>query len=128
MVDEILIAEDNDDVRRFLRTAFRDHYRVETVSDGHAAWEYVTERSDHPPDAVLLDVMMPGIDGFTLLERLRDRPAFADIPVLIVSGRSREEDVQRAIELGATDFVTKPFDPRKLRTRVARAVDPTALH
>ncbi|PSQ18321.1 response regulator [Halobacteriales archaeon QS_8_69_26] len=124
MTETVLVAEDDEAQRQLVRRAFRDGYRVETATDGRRTWEFLTQCEDLP-DAVVLDVMMPEIDGFTLLERLRARSAFADLPVLVVSARSREEDVRRAIDAGATDYVTKPFDPDELRDRVDRAIEST---
>src|SRR5258707_6961887 len=69
---------------------------------------------DTSPDAVLLDVMMPGLDGWQVAERLEDDPATRDIPFIFVTARSRYRDRLRGFELGAADYVTLPVDPREL--------------
>ncbi|PSQ58669.1 hypothetical protein BRD18_05250 [Halobacteriales archaeon SW_7_71_33] len=122
MTTKIIIIEDEGPVRQLIRSSLSDQYRVETAADGETAWELVDGLAGDSLDAVVLDIGLPDIDGFTLLERLRSDPVLADVPVVVVSGRSREEDVERAIEAGATDFVTKPFDPEELRDRMRRAV------
>lgn len=70
------------------------------------------------PDLVLLDIMMPQVGGLEVLEELRGRPGFEQIPILLVTARSRREDVVEGLEAGATDYVTKPFDLGELRARV----------
>ncbi len=72
------------------------------------------------PDAVVLDAMMPVVEGFEVLRRIREQPATANLPVIILSARKQERDIVGALELGASDFVVKPFIPEELIARLAR--------
>ena len=78
--------------------------------------------ASHHPGLVLLDLNMPGMDGFQTLKALKNDPRTIDIPVIVLSGNSKPEDKVRAFELGAMDFVTKPFDIHELRARIASAL------
>jgi DNA-binding response OmpR family regulator len=71
---------------------------------------------------VVLDVMMPRMDGFQVLERIREDDALAGVPVLMLTARSREEDVVEGFERGATDYVTKPFSPSEVVARIERLI------
>ena len=109
----VLVVEDDetvaDVVTRYLE---REGYTVETVRDGRAA----LDRSDAAlPDLVVLDIMLPGIDGLEVCRRLRSR---APIPVVMLTARGDEEDRVLGLELGADDYVAKPFSPRELTARV----------
>ena len=96
-------------VTRYLE---REGYSVRTVGDGLEALEVA---ANHPPDLVVLDVMLPGIDGLEVCRRLRER---APIPVIMLTARGEEEDRVMGLELGADDYVSKPFSPRELMARV----------
>ena len=109
----VLVVEDDetvaDVVTRYLE---REGYTVETVRDGRAA----LDRSDaRLPDLVVLDIMLPGIDGLEVCRRLRSR---APVPVVMLTARGNEEDRVLGLELGADDYVAKPFSPRELTARV----------
>jgi putative two-component system response regulator len=108
-----------DDVREnlvVLGQLLRPHYRVRVANSGQRALEAAA--SEPRPDLILLDVMMPGMDGYTVLARLRERPATADIPVIFVTAMDADEDEQRGLDLGAVDYVTKPIKPALLLARV----------
>jgi sigma-B regulation protein RsbU (phosphoserine phosphatase) len=120
---KILAAEDDDDVRRVVETKLGAEFEVETARDGREAWTHLTEHQDDPPDLVVLDVMMPDLDGFSVLERIRNHDSLEDVPVLMLTSRSREEDVLRALEAGADDFVAKPFSAAELMGRVERMLE-----
>ncbi len=112
----ILIVDDEAKMIRFVRMNLElEGYRVTEAGDGLEALERV--RQDLP-DLVLLDVMMPHMDGFETLERLRE---ISKVPVIMLTVRGDEEDRIRGLELGADDYVTKPFSPRELASRI-RAV------
>jgi len=112
----ILIVDDEAKMIRFVRMNLElEGYRVTEAGDGLEALDRV--RQDLP-DLVLLDVMMPHMDGFETLERLRE---ISDVPVIMLTVRGDEEDRIRGLELGADDYVTKPFSPRELASRI-RAV------
>lgn len=103
-MNRILLAEDNDDLRELITDFLSEHgFDVYAVVDGEDAWEAVqTTRYQ----LVLLDVMMPGMDGFTLCRKIRERES---VPVLFLTARVLEEDQLRGYELGADDYILKPF-------------------
>ncbi|MFD9887817.1 response regulator transcription factor [Amycolatopsis sp. NPDC059027] len=113
MCAHIVLAEDDEKqaelVRRYLE---REQHLVVVVPDGREALARV--RRD-PPDLLVLDVMLPGMDGLTVCRTLR---AESDIPVLMLTARSTEDDLLRGLDLGADDYMTKPFSPRELVARV----------
>ncbi|GHH30094.1 DNA-binding response regulator [Lentzea cavernae] len=109
----VLVAEDNvmqaDMLGRYLR---QEGYRVRIVHDGSAALDEI--RRDRP-DLLVLDVMMPELDGLEVVRRLRNE---SDVPVLMLTARSTEDDLLHGLDLGADDYVTKPYSPRELMARV----------
>jgi len=120
MTARILAADDDEYVRVIVETKLGDEYDVVTVPDGKDAWDYLTDPGHERPALVILDVMMPELDGFRTLERIRGRSEFENLPTILLTSRGREEDVLRALELGADDFLTKPFSPAELDARVKR--------
>jgi DNA-binding response OmpR family regulator len=92
-------------------------YRITAARDGGEALERLAEEK---PDAVVLDAMMPVVDGFEVLRRIRENTATADLPVVMLSARKQERDIVGALQLGANDFVVKPFIPEELVARLAR--------
>ena len=112
----ILIVDDEARMRRFVRMNLElEGYQVTEAGNGLEALEKVR---DDLPDLVLLDVMMPDLDGFETLELLRE---VSTVPVIMLTVKAEEEDRIRGLELGADDYVTKPFSPRELASRI-RAV------
>lgn len=109
----VLVAEDNvmqaDMLGRYLR---REGYRVRIVHDGAAA---LAEVRRDPPDLLVLDVMMPELDGLEVVRTLRNE---SDLPVLMLTAKSTEDDLLHGLGLGADDYVTKPYSPRELVARV----------
>jgi len=75
------------------------------------------------PDLILLDIMLPKIDGFAFLKKLKENPEFKEIPVICVTVRSEKEDVEKGKSLGAVDYIIKPFDPENLIARVKKALN-----
>lgn len=113
---EILIVEDEPSIAEVVELYLRRAgYEVEAVRDGNAALKRLEQ---HLPGLVVLDVMLPGTDGFSILRWLRDR---SDIPVIFITARREELDRIAGLELGADDYVVKPFSPQELVSRV-RAV------
>ena len=112
---KILLVDDNADMRDYIRRLLSGSYIVQTVADGVAA---LTAIKKNPPDLVLTDVMMPGMDGFELLRSLRSNPATQDIPIILLSARAGEESRIEGLEAGADDYLTKPFSARELLARV----------
>src|SRR6266702_2782760 len=112
----ILTADDDPQLLRLVsRNLELEDYDVLTASDGKQALEQIEA---HAPDLVLLDVMMPKMDGFTVCQRVRE---FSSVPIIIVTARGQDEDKVRGLDLGADDYLTKPFSVDELLARV-RAV------
>jgi len=111
----VLLADDNRDMREYVQRLLERRYEVTAVSDGQQA---LAEVLKNPPDLVLTDVMMPGMDGFQLLHELRQRPASAALPVIMLSARAGEEAQAEGMEAGADDYLVKPFTARELLARV----------
>ena len=112
----ILVADDNADMRDYVARLLRQRgWRVDTVADGQAALEAARHS---PPDLLLSDVMMPGLDGFELLRALRADGETRNVPVILLSARAGEDARVEGIEAGATDYLVKPFSARELLARV----------
>ncbi|CAH1043190.1 response regulator [Halomonas sp. TD01] len=119
----ILMVEDEEDIAFLLRFILeRNGYQVEHAEDGKQALERIAigTNNSQVPDLVLLDIMLPYHDGLEVLARLRALPAWEDVPVLMLTAKAREADIVRALELGADDYVTKPFQPDELLARLRR--------
>ena len=117
---EVLIVEDDEFNIHLLSEVCRNSgYTVRAVMDGAAAIEAVNERV---PDLLLLDVMIPRIDGFGVLERLRARDDSRNLPIIMVTAVQSAEARARCVQLGADDYVTKPFRIAELRTRMQSAL------
>lgn len=112
----ILIVDDAPDNLMLLSHLFKDSYRIRLAQNGAKAIALC--QSDQPPDLVLLDIMMPDMDGFEVTQRLREHPASENIPVIFVTAMREEEGRSRGLSLGAVDYVTKPIDPDTLQLRV----------
>jgi CheY-like chemotaxis protein len=114
----ILVADDDPLVTDILRHKLSSRgYRVTVAADGREALERIAQGR---PDAILLDAMMPMVDGYEVLRRLRADPALAAVPVIMLTARKQEGDIVSALELGADDFVVKPFIPEELLSRLGR--------
>jgi DNA-binding response OmpR family regulator len=111
---KVLIAEDDIDFGNILcQYVTISGFEVSIARDGNAAWKQFTEER---PDICVLDVMMPGMDGFTLAGRIRKESA--RMPLLFLTARNLKEDIVRGLSLGADDYITKPFDPEVLILRL----------
>jgi class 3 adenylate cyclase len=127
MTDEavVLVVDDQATNRRLLDAVLSPHgYRVVSASSGEEALRLVDEVS---PDVVLLDIVMPGIDGYETCRRIRENPATAVLPVVMITASGQQEKV-RATESGADDFLTKPFDQAELLARVRSLVRINRYH
>jgi PAS domain S-box-containing protein len=111
----ILLVDDNADMRNYVRQLLGDRYEVEAVADGMSALEAVSRQI---PDLVLTDVMMPRLDGFQLLQKLRADPQMREIPIILLSAHAGEESRVEGLEAGADDYLIKPFSARELLARV----------
>ncbi len=115
----ILMVEDEEDIAFLIRFMLERHgFVVDHAADGRQAIERITDSS--PPDLTLMDIMLPYHDGLELVERLRAQPGWEAVPVLMLTAKAREVDIVRALELGADDYVTKPFQPEELLARIRR--------
>jgi two-component system phosphate regulon response regulator PhoB len=118
-VTEILVVEDEPDILRLVvHHLEREGFRCRTAATGPDA---VQADRAHRPDLVVLDVMLPGLDGFEVCRRLRADPGTAGVPIIMLTAKSEEVDRVVGLELGADDYVVKPFSPKELVARV-RAV------
>lgn len=104
----------------------RAGYEVAAIDNGRDAERWIEEHA--PASIVLLDLMLPHIDGFQLLIQMRENPQWKNVPVIVVSAKVAEADVVRAFELGADDYVTKPFRPGELLARIRRLTPPESRH
>jgi signal transduction histidine kinase len=111
----ILVADDNADMRSYLAHLLSPSWTVEVVDDGLAALASATDR---PPDLMLTDAMMPGLDGLELVRALRNDPRTAAVPVLVLSARAGQEATVGGLESGADDYLVKPFAAAELLARV----------
>ena len=111
----VLVVDDVETNVDVLVDALGDDYRVSVAMDGETALEAV---DDHPPDLILLDIMMPGIDGYEVMQRLRAGEKTRHIPVVFLTALTEAKDEARGLALGAVDYITKPFNAELVRARV----------
>jgi len=113
----ILVADDEPHIRRILVTILENAgYVVHEAHDGSEALEAL--ESAHPPDFFLLDLMMPRASGMDVLDRIRSDPRHHRTPVIILTAKGQDADREAALGAGADDFLTKPFSPKKLLSRI----------
>lgn len=113
----ILVVEDERDIAALVAYHLtKDGYRVRTAEGGQEALEAIAAEK---PDLVILDLMLPGFSGYEVLLEMRRRPEMSDVPVVVLTARRDEADRVKGLELGADDYVTKPFSPRELVLRVS---------
>jgi PAS domain S-box-containing protein len=118
-IPRILLADDNADMRDYVKRLLHKNYQVEAVADGLAALAAIRQQ---PFDLVLTDIMMPRLDGFELLRQLREDPLTKEIPIILLSARAGEESRIEGLEFGADDYLVKPFSERELRSRVESTI------
>jgi PAS domain S-box-containing protein len=114
-IRRILLADDNADMRQYIQNILMPEFEVEAVADGAKALRAVLGSA---PDLVLTDIMMPELDGFGLLKKLRNDPLRQGIPIIMLSARAGEEARVEGLEAGADDYLVKPFNARELLARV----------
>jgi len=113
MSRRVLVVEDEPENRLFIGLMLRtEGYDVQEAEDGPAAFATLT--SEGRPDLILLDVMMPGLNGWQVFERLRAHPEWKSIPVVMLTALAQRADVERAVSLGVDGYLTKPFEPADL--------------
>lgn len=112
----ILVIDDTPDNLALMQTLLKDLYKVKGANNGERGLKIAA--SGHPPDLILLDIMMPGIDGYEVCRRLKADAATRDIPVIFLTAKAEVEDEQLGFELGAVDYITKPISPPLVLARV----------
>lgn len=120
MSANITVADDEEELRQLVRFHLESAGHAVTIHpDGEICWQQL-QRTDPPPDLLLTDVMMPGMNGFQLLERLREDEELSTLPVVMLTARGTEADVVQGFDVGATDYLTKPFRSQELLARIGR--------
>jgi DNA-binding response OmpR family regulator len=116
----VLVADDDPDILALVRFRLeRDGYEVLSAPDGETALDLALART---PDLAVLDVMMPRLDGYELTRRLREHGPTTGIPIILLTARVQEPELERGFEAGADDYVTKPFSPQALGERIQAAL------
>jgi DNA-binding response OmpR family regulator len=112
----VLAADDDEDILELITFRLeRSGYTVVQARNGEEAWNLAQAEQ---PDLAVLDVMMPKVDGFELTRRLRAHDATSRMPIILLTARAQDADVQQGFEAGADDYIRKPFSPQELRARV----------
>ncbi|MBF0214975.1 MAG: two-component system response regulator [Magnetococcales bacterium] len=112
----VLVVDDTPDNLSLMSGLLKEHYKVKVANSGERALRIA--QSDHPPDLILLDIMMPGMDGYEVCRRLKAEPVTKDIPVIFLTAKAEVEDERMGLELGAVDYLTKPVSPPIVMVRV----------
>jgi DNA-binding response OmpR family regulator len=116
MPKKILVIEDEKDIQELLQLYLkREGYEVQIARDGEAG---LRKASQEHHDLVLLDLMLPRVDGLEICRNLRSRPQTADLPIIMITAKAEEADRIVGLEMGADDYITKPFSPREVMARV----------
>jgi putative two-component system response regulator len=122
----ILVVDDTPGILSLMNSLLGDDYKVKIANGGEKALKIVA--SDSPPDLILLDIMMPGLDGYEVCRRLKHDPKTMNIPVIFFSGMSEMEDEKKGLELGAVDYITKPISPPIVMARIKNHLALNAMH
>ena len=116
---KILVVEDETHIQRLIKLILEKHnMQVVTVSNGEDALQYLN--SGNIPSLILLDILMPGIDGLQVLRTIKSNASTKDIPVIMLTALAQETVVLKGIQLGAQDYIRKPFHPQELVRRVSK--------
>ncbi len=111
----VLVVDDTESNIDILVAALGGEYDISVAIDGESALETV---NTYPPDLILLDIMMPGIDGYEVCRRIKSEPKTADIPIIFITAMSEIQNKTQGLELGAVDYITKPFETMEVKARV----------
>lgn len=119
--DEVLIVDDDEMTRKLIhRLVERELDReVTTLGNGLEGFNYI---QDHVPGLVILDLMLPGMNGYEVLKKIRNDEQLQDVKVVLVSAKSRSDDIERGFELSADEYITKPFQPGEFLARLRKLV------
>ncbi|MDZ7920110.1 two-component system response regulator [Rhodoferax sp.] len=113
----VLVVDDTPENLSLMAALLKDTYKVKVANHGEKGLKIA--QSDNPPDLILLDIMMPDMDGYEVCRRLKEHPATREIPVIFLTAKSEIEDEKKGLELGAVDYITKPISPPIVMARVA---------
>lgn len=112
----VLVVEDEEDIRELISyNLLKEGYQVAGVASGEDALAAVESKT---PDLVLLDIMLPGLDGLRVCRKLKENPKFESLPVIMLTAKGEEPDIVAGLNMGADDYITKPFSPKVLLARV----------
>lgn len=115
----VLVVEDDDHIAQVLRFMLqRQGFEVTVSTDGAAARSHIQQ--SRAPNLVLLDVMLPHVDGFELVRAIRGQDGWESTPVIMLTAKNQEADIVRALDAGANDYIVKPFQPNELLARIRR--------
>ena len=121
MAHRLMVVEDEPENRLFIGLLLRtEGFEVVEAEDGPTALSVLEQET--LPELILLDVMMPGLNGWQVYERLRENPQWRNIPVVMLTALAQRSDVERAVELGVDGYVTKPFEPADLLNTIEKAL------
>lgn len=122
---KVLVVDDEPNIVLSLEFLMQQAgFEVTTAFDGESALMLVNE---NPPDLVLLDISLPGISGFEVLEQLRNQAAFKRLPIVMLTAHGREVEREKGLALGADDYITKPFSTRQLVEKVQALLNESAI-
>lgn len=126
IIKKILLAEDEDDIRRLAQMSLSrgGQWEILVAQDGEECVSLA--RTEHP-DVILLDAKMPRLDGFEACERLKADPATTKIPIIFLTASAQEHEIHRGLTMGAVGYLTKPFDPLRLRSQVVELLRQAGL-
>lgn len=119
MNNHILIVDDVTTNLRCANDTLREHYQVTLVKSGREALVFLQKNI---PDLILLDILMPGMDGYETFRRIREIPSCAEVPVIFLSADTGSESTKKGLLMGAADYIGKPFDPADLTERIERVL------
>ena len=115
----VLVIEDNEEIAYLLKFMLsREGFTVVLAPDGMKASKLIDEIV--PPEVVVSDIMLPYMDGYQLIAQMRGKPEWRDVPIIMLTSKSQERDITRALEAGANDYIVKPFRPKELIARLRR--------
>ena len=126
MKRKILAIDDEKSIRFIVENTFNKEFEVTTLSNGMDALYYI--QSGNLPDVIICDVEMPVMNGFDFIKRIRESGFFDEIPLIMLSGKEECADKIKCFEMGADDYVVKPFNPKELIVRIKRRIETAASY
>lgn len=118
----ILIVDDSANIRRLLAHNLGKKFSVMTAGDAAEALDLL-ERGQKLPDLLVIDIAMPGMDGFSLTSLIRDQPKYQGIPLVMLTAKDSSEDREKGLQLGAADYITKPFNLEEFAERIEHLLE-----